>query len=328
MGQLKTLWANDVWLDDQALELDAGEEAVRGRFRGSGEVQPSFYLASPKITDSLSLLITQVPGGLSLLRSPEMGGGSMLLSSAFRAGALSACFLIVNYASRTLLDIDPEEIEVLEPRVQRFSDGRVLPVLQMADQLVNGSGLCDRLAQAGLSGEPIVMEVMREIVGNRAQSPLAELIEAKHREQCLQGCYKCLHRYGNQPYHGLLDWRLGLDVIQLMLDPSSDAGLGGSFTGPGIEDWREQALRLAKEAALLFGTEARMVGDVPVVGLGGTGVAAVLHPFWDKDSALERNPSLEALYLETANMSWTTTFELSRRMGEVMFRLRAGNELA
>ena len=327
MGQLKTLWANDVWIDDQALEHDAGEESIRGRFRGGGEAQPPFYLASPKITDSLSLLISHVPGVLSLLRSPEMGGGSMLLSSAFRAGALSACFLIVNYASRELLDIDPEEIEVLEPRVQRFNDGRVLPVLQMADQLVNGSGLCDRLAQPGLSGEPIVLEVMREILGNPTGSPLVELMAATHRERCFQGCYRCLHRYGNQPYHGLLDWRLGLDVIQLMLDSSYAAGLDGNFLAPGVEDWRDHALKLAKEAALLFGTDARMVGNVPVIGLGGQSVAAVLHPFWNKDMALERNPSLEALYLETANMSWTNTFELSRRMGEVMLRLRGGSEL-
>lgn len=326
MGQLKTLWVNDVWIDDQALDLDAGEESIQGRFKGNGEAQPPFYLTSPKITDSLSLLVARVPNALSLLRSPEKGGGSMLLSSAFRAGALSACFLIVNYASRQLLDIDPEEIEVLEPRVQRFSDGRVLPVLQMADQLVNGSGLCDRLAQSGLTGEPIVLEVMREIVGNRAQSPLAELMASTHRERCFQGCYRCLHRYGNQPYHGLLDWRLGLDVIQLMLDPSFVAGLEGGFLAPGIEDWRDQALKLAEEAALLFGTEARMVGDVPVIGLGGSAVAAVLHPFWSKDVALELNPALEALYLEGANMSWTTTFELSRRMGEVMFRLRAGGD--
>lgn len=326
-GQLKTLWANDVWVDDQVLELDVGEESIRGRFKGNGEAQPPFYLSSPKVTDSLSLLIAHVPSAFALLRSPEMGGGSMLLSSAFRAGALSACFLIVNYASRELLDIDPEEIEVLEPRVQRLGDGRVLPVLQMADQLVNGSGLCDRLSQPGLSGEPIVLEVMREIVGNRALSPLAELMASTHSERCFQGCYRCLHRYGNQPYHGLLDWRLGLDVIQLMLDPSYVAGLDGRFLAPGIEDWRDQALRLAKEAALLFGTEARMVGDVPVIGLGESGVAAVVHPFWNKDMTLERNPALEALYLETASMSWTTTFELSRRMGEVMFKLRAGNDL-
>ena len=112
-----------------------------------------------------------------------------------------------------------------------------------------------------------------------------------------------------------------------MLDSSYAAGLDGNFLAPGVEDWRDHALKLAKEAALLFGTDARMVGNVPVIGLGGQSVAAVLHPFWNKDMALERNPSLEALYLETANMSWTNTFELSRRMGEVMLRLRGGSEL-
>ena len=71
-----------------------------------------------------------------------------------------------------------------------------------------------------------------------------------------------------------------------------------------------------------------MVGNIPVVGIGGAGVAAVLHPFWDKDMALAANRALELLYFETGSMAWTTTFNLSRRMGEEMLRLRSGDELA
>ncbi|MFT7971864.1 hypothetical protein, partial [Salmonella enterica] len=59
---------------------------------------------------------------------------------------------------------------------------------------------------------------MKNILNNKTAYPLAEFLQSDHRERCFQGCYHCLHRYGNQPYHGLLDWRLGLDVIQLLLD--------------------------------------------------------------------------------------------------------------
>ncbi|MEH8952934.1 hypothetical protein RAF77_28710, partial [Klebsiella pneumoniae] len=82
------------------------------------------------------------------------------LSPAFGAAALSAAFIIVNYASKELLDTDPEEIEILEPRVQILKNGISAPILQMADRLVNGSGLCERLQQIGSSGSPIVLEVM------------------------------------------------------------------------------------------------------------------------------------------------------------------------
>ena len=323
-GQAQTLWANGVWVDREALELDVGESPLQGRFQPEGEVQDSFYLASTKVTDSLALMVGNVPPGLRLLRTADgQGGPATLLTPGFRAGALSASFLLVNYASRALLDIDPEEIEILEPRVQRLRDGRIVPLLQMADQLVNGSGLCDRLNQPGLSGEPIILEVMRDVISRRGASPLEELLDPGHRAECLLACYRCLHRYGNQPYHGLLDWRLGLDVIQLLLDPTYDAGLSGSFLSPGIEDWSTNAAKLAREAASLFGTEVEMAGHVPVIGLGQARWAAVIHPFWDWNATLERNPELERLEFEEGPLQPATTFDLSRRMGDLMHRLRS-----
>lgn len=61
------------------------------------------------------------------------------------------------------------------------------------------------------------------------------MLAAKHRNE-VRACYRCLHRYGNQAYHGLLDWRLGLDAIALLLD-SSYTGLDGHFTASGVRDW-------------------------------------------------------------------------------------------
>jgi DEAD/DEAH box helicase domain-containing protein len=323
-GQTETLWINRIWVDQEAARLDDGHDRLAGRFYKSDEAEASFYLDSPKVTDSLMLSLGQIPKGLRLIRnSSEASAATLQLSSAFRAGALSAAFLIVNYASRELLDVDPEEIEILEPRVQLLKDGRAVPIIQMADQLVNGSGLCDRLNQPGVTGEPIVVEVMRAILGNTDKSPLIELLEPAHRSECLLGCYRCLHRYGNQPYHGLLDWRLGLDVIQLLLDKNYIAGLKGDFTSPGIEDWRANAQKLAEEAASLFGLEHRLVGHVPVISLGKGKWAAVIHPFWDEDVVLELNPQLGSIYFEEDSLEWVTTFNLSRRMGEVMLRLRA-----
>lgn len=322
-GQSQNLFANGVWIDREALGADTGESRLSSRFRPAGESEESFYLASPKVTDSLALMAGRIPAGLQLLRPPQAGSAASLLKSGFRAAALSASFLIVNYASRVLLDIDPEEIEILEPRVQLLKDGRFVPVFQMADQLVNGSGLCDRLSQTGLSGAPIVLEVMRALIGNKNASPLKELLEPSHRDECLLGCYRCLHRYGNQAYHGLLDWRLGLDAIQLLLDETYDAGLSGDFSAPGIEDWKANALKLAGEAASLYRTQVQMAGNIPVIGTGPGSWAAVIHPFWDKDAVLEANPELSALLLDGHKLAWTSTFELSRRMGEVMAGLRS-----
>ncbi|WP_282187583.1 DEAD/DEAH box helicase [Chromobacterium haemolyticum] len=324
-GKEHSLWANGIWLDREVIDLDVGESPLKNRFKRSSTEEKGFYLASPKVTDSLSLLVGQVPSGMRLVHAATPENPVMRLSAGFRAGALSASFLIVNYASRELLDVDPDEIEILEPRVQRLKDGRIVPVLQMADLLVNGSGLCDRLTQKSASGLPLVVDVMKSIARDKAVSPLKELLEPEHRDSCYLACYRCLHRYGNQPYHGLLDWRLGLDVIHLLLDPNYDAGLQGTFSTPSLEDWKSNALRLATEAASLFGSNIRSAGGIPLFEVGDGQWAAVIHPFWDSEALLSINQELREIALEGESLKWTTTFDLSRRMGEVVMKLRANS---
>ena len=306
-----------IWIDDEAKRIDTGLPPMGGRFYASGAEALGFYLAAPKVTDSLILTLDGVPSSLAVI-GPTMTG-ERLLSRGFRAGALSACFLIVNFASRQLLDVDPDEFEILEPRIQSRADGTVVPVLQLADNLVNGSGLCNRLGQNCASGEPIVLNIMRQIIGNRADSPLSDLLDPDHK--CLSACYRCLHRYGNQGYHGLLDWRLGLDVIEMLLNPTFVAGLNGDFTSPGVAGWPEIARTLASEAAGFFSSELKIIGGVPLVGLGARRWAAVIHPFWNPESVYNCIPQLEEFALEE-HVSFVTSFDLSRRMGETMQRLR------
>jgi DEAD/DEAH box helicase domain-containing protein len=322
-GGTQSIYADGIWLDRDARAADAGESPLGGRFTPDGSTEEAFYLSSPKVTDSLALMAGCIPPGLMLLRPSKPGAAMSRLTPGFRAAALSAAFLIVDYASRELLDVDPEEIEILEPRVQILQDGQFMPVIQMADKLVNGSGLCNRLSQFGTSGKPIVVEVMKELARPAAEHPLKELFDDRHRSECLLGCYKCLHRYGNQAYHGLLDWRLGLDAIKMFLDLNYDAGLSGDFSSASLEDWRNNARKLAIESASLYGTEVRESGDIPLIGIGPNRWVAILHPFWDPDAAVERNTGIEALCLDGQQVEFTSTFELSRRMGEVMAALRA-----
>lgn len=311
-GVYQPLWANHVWVDSNLLEADL---SLKNRFTPMQESRKSFYLSAPKVTDLLALMLVDTPADLQL---QYLQGA---LTPAFRAAALSASFIIVNYASKELLDTDPEEIEILEPRVQILKNGISAPILQMADRLVNGSGLCERLQQIGSSGSPIVLEVMNEIINDEGSYPLKEFLEPQHRDVCFQACYYCLHRYGNQAYHGLLDWRLGLDVIQLLLDKTYDAGLRGDFSSPGIIDWTVNAKRLAEEASSLFkGSEVKIVGNIPLIGISPQRWAAVLHPFWSYDGVFKANPELEVLSLEE-DIVFTNTFELSRRMGTVMAKL-------
>ena len=313
----------DVWIDEEALRLDAGSDPLISRFKSNGRIEKSFYLAAPKITDSLLLEFESIPKELALLRNSDTG--EKRLSQGFRSGALSAMFMVIDYASRKILDVDPSEFEILEPRLRMRNEGSILlPVMQIADELVNGSGLTNRLSQEfDASSEPIVLHVMRELVNGKNNSYLKNLLD--HSDKCLTGCYKCLHRYGNQSYHGLLDWRLGLDVLQLYLNDNYLAGMDGNFSSPGVLDWQTIAKKLATEASKLYSTQVITKGGIPVLEIDSkqNKWAAVVHPFWNTDLLRNYNPELDEWELEIGSLSFISTFDLARKIGVTISKLRA-----
>src|SRR5690606_22690736 len=117
------------------------------------------------------------------------------------------------------LDIAPEEFEVLEPRLR---EGQ--PYLQIADALVNGAGFSKRLAAKGIK-ESLIIELMRSMLDDASDPMTNGFFAQQHREQCARSCYRCIQRFGNRNYHGLLDWRLGLSFMRCLIDPEHRAGL-------------------------------------------------------------------------------------------------------
>lgn len=321
-GTKRKVWVNGIYVDNIAAKADETSAfGLKQRFRPTGEIEEGFYLLAPKMTDSLVLLPSTLHSSLECIRPRD--DGPQLLSGAYRAAALSACFMVIDYASRELLDVDPGEFQILEPRVKRKVDGSLGPFMQISDNLVNGSGLCNRLNQLGSTGEPIILEVIRKILSGTASSPLASLLEKDHREMCLTGCYRCLHRYGNQTYHGLLDWRLGLTVLQIFLDEHHSAGIDGNFTAPGVADWSVIARQLAGEAADLLGRRRTVIGTISLVEFAKEKWAAVIHPLWSWNALLNANPELQDFRSSVESVVPITTFDLSRRMGDVLLKLRS-----
>lgn len=313
-GIQKVIEVEDVWIDEA---VKVAEPSLGERFRPYSPATPPFFLSAHKITSSLTI----EPHILSkdyLLEKANPSGGDTL-NPAFKAGAISACTLIVNFASKELFDVDPDEFEILPARIKVRNGSRTLS-LQIADELVNGSGLCNELAQPDRNGEPRVLGVIREILSGTDASPLHELIAHDHARECLTGCYRCLHRYGNQQYHGLLDWRLGMDLLGILSDPSFRCGIDGNFGRDGRSDWPAVARALASEASSLFSTSMQVEGGIPLISLNPGKWAAVVHPFWNLDSLLEENPVLASNYQV---IQFVSTFELSRRMSDVMIRLRS-----
>ncbi len=292
-------------LPEQAISARPRLERTVRQFDASSDIE-RVWLAAPKTTDSMFLRPTANPRGLSLHRLPSRSDDSdpplgTVRWLGVRAAALSASYLLVNRASLDL-DIDPEEFDVLEPRIYGGA-GAQLPLLQITDHLVNGAGFCRNLSKTTGSEPPPIAAMIGSMLGDcgsvasilagvggdheRLQYPLGEFLAPGH-ENCDTACYLCLLRYGNQPFHGILDWQLGSAFLRALVDPGFRCGLDGDFSFWAIERWHAIASRLAGEMAERFSGDASEFAGVPAfrVSLGRKRQSPwilVAHPLWDWD---------------------------------------------
>ncbi|MBW9267605.1 MAG: DEAD/DEAH box helicase [Candidatus Thiodiazotropha sp. (ex. Lucinisca nassula)] len=285
-------------------------------FHGDADVgfKEGFYLSSPRVTDSMLMHPTNVPEGIAFLHDTDaLLDNPLPTTIGFRSGALSACFMLV-YEAASVLDVDPDEFEVLAPRVIPGPDGQPRPVLQIADSLVNGSGLCDVLTSHKYK-QPLVVELIMSLLS----SPY---LSDKHRENCDQACYECLCRFGNQPWHGLLDWRLGLTTLSLFMSPDFKAGIDGNFNVSGLEDWPDLAFRYAKNVSEVFQCRQEHIADLQLVEIKPDVWMAVIHPFWDWSYLLEERTELIEFKNSGNQVYPATTFDLSRRLASTVERIK------
>ena len=76
----------------------------------------------------------------------------------------------------------------------------------LADQLENGAGFAWEIFLHRL-----------DLVMGRVLGELAENFRGgRHANKCQSSCYSCLRDYGNVSVHGLLDWRLGLQLAEIL----------------------------------------------------------------------------------------------------------------
>ena len=273
------------------------------------------WLQSPRTTDALFLSPRSIPAGLC----PDFVGPQRQRTSV-RAAALSAANLLVMRAS-LVLDIDPNEFDIIEPRVVRPDGGEERPILQIQDHIINGAGFCEKLGEQLDSGEPLVASLIRSIVSDHHLYPLKQLLysdgKRNHPKQCDQACYFCLQRYSNQMYHGLLDWRLGLAYLRLMIDSTYQCGLDGAFNTPELNDWQWWAERYANDM-VRFGDsgEVRKTGATFAFRFdtSKSDWAIIVHPLWDYEQLPDVvQKAQDAIADPSANFAFVDTFELARR---------------
>lgn len=126
-----------------------------------------------------------------------------------RAAWYSLAFFLRAAASAEL-DIDPTELNA----GFRSINPRDTPIGQafLSDKLENGAGYCRWF------GKPEYFQLLLDQAKLEEPESLAELWmkeDHNHIHECDTSCNTCLRDFHNLPYHGLLDWRLALDMARL-----------------------------------------------------------------------------------------------------------------
>ena len=252
-----------------------------------GGEQVGIRLLSRKPTEALYLRLGSVPPGLRLAHLSRA-----TQNAPIRAAAVSATQMILQRAALEL-DIDPDEFEALEPRL---TGG--LPMIQIADNLINGAGFCRRLAEPEGDGRPTIVRLIGSMLDDESDPIVSSFRTELHRRECAQACYRCLQRYGNRQYHGLLDWRLGLGFLRALMKPSYASGLDGRWTDVELLDWQTLATSVRDELCRLNekGRTPVTLGSMALPGIReisdlGTRFYLIVHPFWRVDDAvMSREP--------------------------------------
>ncbi|MFC1743356.1 DEAD/DEAH box helicase [Candidatus Riflebacteria bacterium] len=248
-------------------------------------------LVAPKTTDLLRISPRVVSPGLSV---------NPAASNPVRAAFYSAASLLVRAAALEL-DIDPEEIDIASIHGGNNRDYSTPGEFLLADHLPNGAGFVEW-----------------------AQKNWAKLLEGidgsyKAGDCCDAACYRCLLSYGNRHLHGLLDWRLGYDLLYILREQSYSCGLNGNFSAYPIKDWQERSMTLRDSFCKFFPGQLLPVNGLGLPGLRRDRSLFILsHPLW---SPFTPESSLLGQAITKVNTKdfpggvfLIDTFNLSRRM--------------
>lgn len=124
-----------------------------------------------------------------------------------RAAWYSLAFFLKTSAAAKL-DIDTTELDA-GFRATKENDITIGQAF-LSDKLENGAGYCRWL------GEPDHFQELLAQANPDLPASLAEVwMQQSHNHECDTSCNACLRDFHNLPYHGLLDWRLALDMARL-----------------------------------------------------------------------------------------------------------------
>lgn len=208
-------------------------------------------------TDVLSFYLSGAPGIGRL--------GMLDVKNQPSATAAIASFSeFVKLAIATALDVDTAEFRVGRQLLKK--DGCETEQVFIADSLENGAGY------ARWASDP---ENMRSALETYYKTVSAKWQAPDHARDCDRSCPDCLRNYANRFSHGMLDWRLTLDVAEVVLGKGSPA-----------KRWIDGPEEIAANAFQRFCREAELVIDIDysesglAMAIHGKRALVLGHPLW------------------------------------------------
>lgn len=283
-----------------------------------GATEETIRLAAKKITNVIKLRpINRIKGiQLNPLIFNTSNNKLHFIGQGVRSAYFSLAF-ILQRAIASKLDVDPREIDVVDLVKVDEDFGQVT----LADEQVNGSGFVVDFFEH--------FDEYKDRILNGNDDLFRKMLSDDHIISCKSSCYECLSTYSNMPYHGLLDWRLGISLFRIMTDSNYKVGLDGNFNYPELKGWTKIALNLLNNYNKSFYKGECEVGEyeqLPYIRVDGKYIFAI-HPLWEtvapdsgrpysnKDNKLLSKICHKYLHISTDDILTIDTFNLVRRMG-------------
>jgi DEAD/DEAH box helicase domain-containing protein len=274
------------WIEKQEIERYGWDNKVTNE-------QETVALSSIKNTEVLILQLNNI--------SPEITINPNVLG--VKSGLLSFAFLFRRVATQ-LLDVDSNEMQIGIRSQVRESD--IAGEVFLSDQLINGAGYAKHLAESGQ-----VEKIIEDMADKLNELPIL------HDHDCDSSCYRCLRTYDNMIYHPILNWRLGLDLAQMMQDSSYIP----SLTSKRWENLIEMGIRNLSQ---MESKGLIQQGRLPIVTFDfvDTKVACLFkHPFWSDEHSFVED-SKESLEGEGFSVKVFDVFDLLHRPEWIIYKLK------
>jgi hypothetical protein len=281
----------DIWICREALDqavrdLPQSERLAFRQPRYDITTQPiRRALAAISTTDVMTVGINTTSVGICLNPAvPEA-----------RAAWYSLGFLL-RRAAAVWLDIAESELDLGIQPIMDFSSPFAPPSARIfiSDSLENGAGYSTHL------GTPDNLETLFKFMlgqgGSASQEFYNPYVAADHEFECASSCHRCLREYGNMPYHPLLDWRLALDMAQLVLDASTPVDFSASW-------WEPFVRRVSVPYFHGLGLEPTTLGGL-LAGISRVTNEAIIltHPLWDHEPS-NMKPEVASAFTDAEHLN-------------------------